>query len=111
MAGHPEGIARRLAVLAKECGLDGVVCSAADLAAIRAACGPEFLTVVPGIRPAGADVQDQKRVATPGGGDRRRRGILVIGRPVTGAPDPEAAARVVSARDRERRLSDIMRSR
>ena len=53
MAGHPEGIARRLATLAKDCGLDGVVCAATDLAGIRDACGPDFFTVVPGIRPAG----------------------------------------------------------
>ncbi len=91
MAGHPEGIARRLALLAKECGLDGVVCSATDLAAVRGACGPGFLTVVPGIRPAGADVQDQKRVATPSSALAAGADLLVIGRPVTAAPDPDAA--------------------
>jgi orotidine-5'-phosphate decarboxylase len=91
ISGHPEGIARRLAVLAQECGLDGVVCSATDLPAIRSACGPGFLTVVPGIRPAGAEVQDQKRVATPASAIAAGADILVIGRPVTGAPDPEAA--------------------
>jgi len=91
MAGHPEGIARRLAVLAKDCGLDGVVCSATDLSPIRGACGPDFLTVVPGIRPAGADVQDQKRIATPAAAIAGGADILVIGRPVTGAPDPGAA--------------------
>ncbi len=91
MAGHPEGIARRLAVLSKECGLDGVVCSATDLPAIRSACGPDFLTVVPGIRPAGADVQDQKRIATPASAVAAGADILVIGRPVTGAPDPASA--------------------
>ena len=95
MAGHPEGIARRLAVLAKDCGLDGVVCSATDLPAIRDACGPDFLTVVPGIRPAGTDVQDQKRVATPAAAIAAGAGILVIGRPITAAPDPEAAAAAV----------------
>ena len=66
ISGNPEDIARRLAVLAQECGLDGVVCSAADLAAIRGACGPGFLTVVPGIRPAGAEVQTRSA-------SRRRR--------------------------------------
>jgi len=91
ISGHPEGIARRLAVLAKDCGLDGVVCSATDLPAIRGACGPDFLTVVPGIRPAGADVQDQKRVATPASAVAAGADILVIGRPVTGASDPAAA--------------------
>jgi orotidine-5'-phosphate decarboxylase len=91
MAGTPEGIARRLAMLAQRCGLDGVVCSATDLAAIRGACGPDFLTVVPGIRPAGADVQDQKRIATPAAAVAAGADILVIGRPVTGAADPAAA--------------------
>jgi orotidine-5'-phosphate decarboxylase len=91
MAGTPEGIARRLAVLARDCGLDGVVCSATDLPAIRGACGPDFLTVVPGIRPAGADVQDQKRVATPSSAVAAGADIVVIGRPVTGASDPAAA--------------------
>jgi orotidine-5'-phosphate decarboxylase len=91
LAGNPEGIARRLAVLARDCRLDGAVCSATDLPAIRSACGPDFLTVVPGIRPAGADVQDQKRVATPASAVAAGADILVIGRPVTGAPDPGAA--------------------
>ena len=91
MAGHPEGIARRLAVLAKECGLDGVVCSAADLPLIRAACGPDFLTVVPGIRPAGSQAADQKRIATPRQALDAGADLLVVGRPVTAAPDPAAA--------------------
>ena len=91
MAGHPEGIARRLAVLAKDCGLDGVVCSPTDLPAIRGACGPDFLTVVPGIRPAGAAAGDQKRIATPRDAIAAGADILVVGRPVTAAPDPDAA--------------------
>jgi orotidine-5'-phosphate decarboxylase len=91
MAGQPEAIARRLSILAKECGLDGVVCSAQDVAGVRAACGPEFFTVVPGIRPAGADPGDQKRVATPGKAVAAGADLLVIGRPVTAAPDPNAA--------------------
>ena len=90
-AGTPEGIARRLALLAKDCGLDGVVCSATDLPVIRGACGPGFFTVVPGIRPAGADVQDQKRIATPASALAAGADLLVIGRPVTAAPDPDAA--------------------
>jgi orotidine-5'-phosphate decarboxylase len=91
MAGHPEGIARRLALLAKDCGLDGVVCSAMDLETVHGACGPDFFTVVPGIRPAGAQAQDQRRVATPETALRLGADLLVIGRPVTAAPDPEAA--------------------
>jgi orotidine-5'-phosphate decarboxylase len=91
IAGHPEGITRRLALLAEDCGLDGVVCSAQDLTAIRGVCGPRFLTVVPGIRPAGADAGDQKRIAAPAAAIAAGADILVVGRPITAAPDPEAA--------------------
>jgi orotidine-5'-phosphate decarboxylase len=91
VAGHPEGIARRLAALANECGLDGVVCSPEDLPGIRQTCGDGFLTVVPGIRPAGSAAGDQKRTASPAEAIRRGADLLVIGRPVTAAPDPDAA--------------------
>ena len=91
VAGTPEGIARRLAMLARECGLDGVVCSPEDLTGIREACGPEFLTVVPGIRFAGADADDQKRMASPRAAIERGADLLVVGRTVTRAPDPDAA--------------------
>ena len=91
ISGTPEGIARRLALLARDCGLDGVVCSPADLPGIRAACGPDFSTVVPGIRPAGSDSEDQKRFATPAAAWRAGADILVVGRPVTAASDPIAA--------------------
>lgn len=91
IAGHPEGIARRLAVLAKECGLDGVVCAARDLPAVKGPCGPEFLAVVPGIRPAGAQASDQKRVATPSAALALGADLLVVGRPITAAPDPDEA--------------------
>jgi len=80
-----------LAQLARACGLDGVVCSATDLTEIRRACGPDFLTVVPGIRPAGAGMQDQKRVATPAAAIEAGADILVIGRPITAAKDPVGA--------------------
>ena len=91
VAGHPEGIARRLAALAKECGLDGVVCSPEDVPGIRQACGSGFLTVVPGIRPAGSAAGDQKRTASPADAIRFGADLLVIGRPVTAAPDPDGA--------------------
>jgi len=97
IAGTPEAIARRLALLAKACGLDGVVCAATDLPGIRAACGPEFLTVVPGIRPSGAEVGDQKRIATPALAIADGADLLVIGRPVTAAPDPDAALEAILA--------------
>lgn len=81
-----------LAKLAKEAGLDGVVASAHEAGAIRRACGPEFLIVVPGVRPASADVNDQSRVATPADAIRAGASYLVVGRPITAAPDPRAAA-------------------
>jgi orotidine-5'-phosphate decarboxylase len=95
MAGHPEGITRRLALLARECGLDGVVCSATDLPAVRGACGAAFLTVVPGIRPAGGQAGDQKRIATPAAAIAGGADIVVVGRPVTAASDPDAALAAV----------------
>ncbi len=82
----------RLAKLAKDSGLDGVVCSAHEIAAVREACGPDFLIVTPGIRPAGADLADQRRVMTPQEAVRAGSDILVIGRPITAAPDPAKAA-------------------
>jgi len=91
LSGHPEGIARRLAVLSKECGLAGVVCAAADLPAVRGACGPAFLTVVPGIRSEGAGLSDQKRVASAREALAAGADILVVGRPITAAADPDRA--------------------
>jgi orotidine-5'-phosphate decarboxylase len=91
MAGHPEGIVRRLALLSRECGLDGVVCSPGETATVRAACGPEFWTVVPGIRPTGSTPGDQKRLATPSSAIAAGADVLVIGRPITAAPDPDTA--------------------
>lgn len=91
VAGHPEGIARRLALLARQSGCDGVVCAAADLPAVRSACGPSFLTVVPGIRPEGAERADQRRTASPREALAAGADLLVIGRPITAAPDPDRA--------------------
>ena len=89
------GQARKLASLAKAQGCDGVVCAGSDIAAIRASCGPDFKLVVPGLRPASAAVQDQKRVMTPGEAARLGADFLVIGRPITGAADPVDAARAI----------------
>ncbi len=86
----------RLAALAKKAGLDGVVCSAHELATVRKVAGPDFLTIVPGIRPAGAAVGDQRRVMTPAEARAAGADILVVGRPITGAPDPAAAARAIA---------------
>ncbi len=87
----------RLARLAQSCRLDGVVCSAEEIETVREACGPDFLIVTPGIRPEGAALADQRRVKTPREALRAGADILVIGRPITGAPDPAKAARVIAA--------------
>ncbi len=97
LSGAPREAAVRLAALAKESGLDGVVCSPVEIEAIRAACGKDFFLVVPGVRPAGADPGDQKRVATPADAIRAGADLLVVGRPITGAADPAAAARAIVA--------------
>ena len=91
-AKNTEGHARSLAELTKRAGLDGVVCSPHDLVGIRHDLGRDFLTVVPGIRPTDAAVQDQKRVATPEAALAAGADILVIGRAITGAADPARAA-------------------
>jgi len=88
--------ALKLARLSQQCGLDGVVCSPHDIEAIKAECGSAFLTVVPGVRPAGAEVQDQKRIATPEAALKAGADILVIGRPITQADDPAAAAAAIA---------------
>jgi orotidine-5'-phosphate decarboxylase len=78
----------RLATLAWESGLDGVVCSAQEAANLRGNLGPDFQLVTPGIRPAGSDAQDQKRVMTPARAIQAGASYLVIGRPITQAHDP-----------------------
>lgn len=86
----------RLATLAQESGLDGVVCSAKEVEALREVCGPHFKLVVPGIRPAWAWTDDQKRIMTPADAVSAGADYLVIGRPITEADDPaKAAQRIV----------------
>jgi orotidine-5'-phosphate decarboxylase len=87
--------ARDMALLVKTSGLDGVVCSPLDIANIKQVTGPGFLTIVPGIRPADSAAGDQKRIATPASAMAAGADILVIGRPVTGADDPVAAAHAI----------------
>lgn len=88
--------ARRLALLARNAGLDGVICSPLEVEALRAACGKDFVLMVPGIRPAGASVGDQKRVMTPRQAVALGANHLVIGRPITEAADPAAAAQAIA---------------
>lgn len=83
----------RLASLTQQCGLDGVVCSAHEIETLRRELGPDFLLVVPGIRPAGSAVGDQRRVMGPAEAQAAGASILVIGRPITAAADPAQAAR------------------
>lgn len=82
----------RYAKLAKKAGLDGVVASAQEAALIKAACGDDFLIVTPGIRPAGSDVNDQSRIATPANALKDGSTHLVIGRPIYASADPKTAA-------------------
>jgi len=97
LGGNLQEAVLRFARLAQASGLDGVVCSAREASELRRQCGKPFTLVTPGIRPADAGVDDQARVATPraaidGGAD-----YLVIGRPITRAPDPRAALRAISS--------------
>ena len=86
-----------LGLLACVNGADGIVCSPQEATAMRAALGPDALLVTPGVRPAGAAIGDQKRVATPGQAVRDGATHLVVGRPILEADDPCAAARMIAA--------------
>lgn len=94
--GSPADQVRRLADLARESGIDGIVCSGQEVAAAHAAW-PEGFFVVPGLRPEGAEVADQKRVVTPRQAVGDGASVLVIGRPITAASDPAAAIREIAA--------------
>ena len=86
----------RLASLTQQCGLDGVVCSAHEITRLRQELGPDFLLVVPGIRPVGAQLGDQRRVMGPAEARDAGANVLIIGRPITGAPDPVQASRDIA---------------
>ena len=97
MAGPTAAAARRLALLAQAAGLDGVVCSAQEAPLLRTACGAGFRLVTPGIRPAGSARDDQARIITPEAAIANGADYLVIGRPITQAPDPLAALAAINA--------------
>ena len=90
-----EGHVLHLSELAREAGLDGTVASPVEIAAIRRSLGAAWVIVTPGVRPAGSAAGDQSRVATPGAAARAGAHYLVVGRPITGAPDPAAAAAAI----------------
>jgi len=96
ISGSPADQVRRLADLAQEAGIDGIVCAGAEVAAARAAW-PEGFLVVPGVRPPGGDLADQKRVVTPRQALDDGASVLVIGRPITAAPNPARAVAEIAA--------------
>jgi orotidine-5'-phosphate decarboxylase len=97
IAGTAADQVRRIAALAKQAGLDGVVCSAHEIETLRRDLGRDFKLIVPGIRPAGSDVADQKRIMTPSEALALGADVLVIGRPITGAANPREAADAITA--------------
>jgi orotidine-5'-phosphate decarboxylase len=96
MSGSPHDQVERLALLARDSGLDGIVCSGAEVAHARK-LWPQGFFVVPGVRPATGALGDQKRAVTPRAARDAGASILVIGRPITAAPDPDVAAREIEA--------------
>jgi orotidine-5'-phosphate decarboxylase len=97
MSGPVPDAVLRLATLAVDAGARGLVCSPREVAAVRSAVGPDVTLITPGVRPAGSESHDQARVATPEEALRAGADLLVIGRPITGAPDPGAAAAAIAA--------------
>lgn len=91
----PADYAERLALLTKECGLDGVVCSAHEATRLKASCGQAFKLVTPGIRPAGSSAGDQRRIMTPVEAAKAGVDYMVIGRPITQSPEPAETLREI----------------
>ncbi len=93
--GSTHKVVARLTRLVEKAGLDGIVCAPHEVSTARSTTGEGFRIVVPGIRPRGSAAEDQKRVMTPEEAMAAGASILVVGRPITGAPDPAAAARAI----------------
>lgn len=107
--GIPFGAAEyagRLAELTRRCGLDGIVCSAREAAGFKARFGADLLLVTPGIRPAGSDAGDQRRIMTPEDAQRDGADYMVIGRPITQAAQPAAALQAILRTLRHSRVHD-----
>lgn len=96
LAGTPADAALRLARIARDAGVHGLVCSPHEVAELRGVVGSRGVLVVPGVRPAGSEVGDQRRVATPAATIRAGADLLVVGRPIRGVSDPRAAARAIA---------------
>jgi orotidine-5'-phosphate decarboxylase len=105
VSASPSDQALRLATMAWDAGVRAFVCSPKEVARLRAALGPDATFITPGIRPAGAETQDQKRVATPGSAIADGADILVVGRPIRDAASPVLAAKALVA-EIERALAD-----
>jgi orotidine-5'-phosphate decarboxylase len=109
VAGSVSDMVRRMAALAVSAGARGLVCSPQEVAAVRAEVGQDIVLITPGIRPSGADSHDQARVATPEEALAAGADLLVVGRPITRAPDPGAAAAAIAASLRRAVLSRSLR--
>jgi orotidine-5'-phosphate decarboxylase len=107
--GPVSDVVRRLSVMAVAAGARGLVCSPREVAAVRAEVGPDITLITPGVRPAGSALNDQARVATPEEAIRAGADLLVIGRPITGAADPGAAAATIAASLRRARPGSLSR--
>lgn len=95
--GSAQDLVKRLAVMSVSAGARAIVCSPQEVAAVRGEVGPDIVLITPGVRPAGSDAGDQKRIATPAQALADGADLLVIGRPITGAPDiAEAASKIAS---------------